>query len=178
MRTVGVAAALAGAALFLSACTTSEVALIAPKRPSRGDGCGVQVFLTAAPPYPVVELATARAGCDALAGRHACIEALMRDACHVGADTLFGFSETVRGDYTYLSATLAAQDAAVTHRPIQDAPAPKAGGAAVAADGGGGCDPICSPGFACRGGACVPQCNPPCEAGEICNRKRVCEAGK
>ena len=37
------------------------------------------------------------------------------------------------------------------------------------------CQPICSPGFACQGGRCIPQCNPPCEGGEMCSRKRLCE---
>ena len=49
------------------------------------------------------------------------------------------------------------------------APEVPAGGAANA------CQPICSPGFACQGGQCIPQCNPPCAEGEICNRQRVCE---
>ena len=31
-----------------------------------------------------------------------------------------------------------------------------------------GCDPECSPGFACRGSTCVPQCNPSCGAGMWC----------
>ena len=39
----------------------------------------------------------------------------------------------------------------------------------------GVCDPPCSPGFACRGGVCTPVCNPPCEAGEVCSRRRACE---
>ena len=37
------------------------------------------------------------------------------------------------------------------------------------------CSPICSPGFDCQAGRCVPLCNPPCETGEVCNRKRTCE---
>jgi hypothetical protein len=37
------------------------------------------------------------------------------------------------------------------------------------------CEPVCSPGFVCRDGVCEPVCNPPCEKGETCTRKRVCE---
>src|SRR5207253_2935747 len=36
------------------------------------------------------------------------------------------------------------------------------------------CDPICSPGFRCKGTKCVPQCNPACDDGEACGRDRVC----
>jgi hypothetical protein len=39
----------------------------------------------------------------------------------------------------------------------------------------GVCDPPCSPGFACHEGACIPVCNPPCEASEVCTRRRTCE---
>jgi hypothetical protein len=38
-----------------------------------------------------------------------------------------------------------------------------------------GCDPPCSPGFACKNAVCEPVCNPPCEKGETCTRKRICE---
>jgi hypothetical protein len=58
------------------------------------------------------------------------------------------------------------------------APAPAAGVAAAGVANSaqvGGCEPPCSPGFACKGAVCEPLCNPPCEAGEICTRKRVCE---
>jgi hypothetical protein len=37
------------------------------------------------------------------------------------------------------------------------------------------CAPICSPGFACESGQCIPQCNPACEPTEVCNRHRTCE---
>ncbi len=38
------------------------------------------------------------------------------------------------------------------------------------------CDPICSPGFACTSGKCVPQCNPACDAHEVCGSDRLCHA--
>jgi hypothetical protein len=58
----------------------------------------------------------------------------------------------------------------VSHGPVQaeqpaEQPAPPTGA----------CDPPCSPGFACKGGACTPVCNPACEAGEVCTRRRTCE---
>ena len=36
------------------------------------------------------------------------------------------------------------------------------------------CNPICSPGFDCVQGTCVPLCNPACTAGEACGRDRLC----
>ena len=38
----------------------------------------------------------------------------------------------------------------------------------------GTCEPICSPGFACDNGVCIPQCNPACIDGETCGRDRLC----
>jgi hypothetical protein len=40
-----------------------------------------------------------------------------------------------------------------------------------------GCNPICSPGFACSGQTCVPQCNPACGDGE-CGNDRQCHPKK
>lgn len=45
-----------------------------------------------------------------------------------------------------------------------------AGGALAAP----GCNPLCSPGYACSAGACVPVCNPPCSAGQTCAADRSC----
>jgi hypothetical protein len=36
------------------------------------------------------------------------------------------------------------------------------------------CSPLCSPGYDCQGGACVPACNPACGAGEVCSADRTC----
>jgi hypothetical protein len=41
---------------------------------------------------------------------------------------------------------------------------------------GEGCEPICSPGFRCMSGACIPQCNPACAPTEKCGNDRVCHA--
>lgn len=178
MRAGGLVGALGVAALVTGACANNvEVTQIGPRRPSRGGNCDIQIFLSAPPPYQVAEIASARAMCHELSGRTRCIEDLQRAACHAGADVVFGFSETMHGSYTYLSATFGVQDPLVTHRPIHDAPV-KTQPAAASERDGGDCDPICSPGFACTAGQCVPQCNPPCESGEICSRKRVCEPAR
>ena len=39
---------------------------------------------------------------------------------------------------------------------------------------GAECTPICSPGFACSAGTCIPQCNPACTPTEECGRDRLC----
>jgi hypothetical protein len=38
----------------------------------------------------------------------------------------------------------------------------------------GACTPICSPGFDCQIGKCIPLCNPPCAANQQCQNDRLC----
>ena len=38
------------------------------------------------------------------------------------------------------------------------------------------CEPLCSPGFLCSAGKCLPQCNPACGNGETCGNDRLCHA--
>jgi hypothetical protein len=161
------------ALLLATACAGVEVTQIGPKRVSRADDCDIEVFFSTPPPYPVADIASGRAMCQVLSGRTACMEELRKAACRVGAHAMYGFSEAIRADFNYVSATFGIHDAIVTHRPIPDAPARTPADPVV--DGGPACDPICSPGFTCREAQCVPQCNPPCESGEVCSRKRVCE---
>jgi hypothetical protein len=40
------------------------------------------------------------------------------------------------------------------------------------------CNPICSPGFSCNAGTCIPQCNPACTEAETCGNDRVCHPSK
>jgi hypothetical protein len=40
------------------------------------------------------------------------------------------------------------------------------------------CQPICSPGFACNAGTCVPQCNPACGGDETCGNDRLCHPAR
>jgi len=37
-----------------------------------------------------------------------------------------------------------------------------------------GCEPPCSPGYACEAGVCRALCNPACGAGQVCRTDRVC----
>jgi hypothetical protein len=165
-------------ALWFGACVSSEVAPIGAARPSRPEGCPVQVYPALQPPYPVTQVASARAKCHFTQGRNACIEELKKQACAVGADTIVGFSEGMMGEYTFIAATLAARTAGPA-APGPGVATKRQSGAAGSGQGQGqpddSCSPICSPGFACQAGQCVPQCNPPCDAGEVCNRKRECQ---
>lgn len=137
------------------ACLTSEVTRVGPVRPSRPENCQVNVYPTTKPPYPHVELASVRAEC--YYARNQCHEELRRQACAAGGDTIHGFSEGLTPDQiSFITATVSARTV------------PERAEVAV-------CEPICSPGFACDAGKCIPQCNPACAAGEVCNQKRVCE---
>jgi hypothetical protein len=91
--------------------------------------------------------------------------------CAAGGDTVYGFAEGINPDGAgmFISATAAvrrkappASSSAGTAAPTDEAP-------------GASCTPICSPGFACEAGTCIPECNPACEPTEICNRHRTCE---
>ena len=147
----------------------SDTSLVGPAQANRGPNCELQVFFSAPPPYPVTEIASTRVQCSGYSGgRDECIFLIKQRACEAGADTVFAFKETLlavgnpigilsrRNQTTFITATFA----------VRAAPG-------VAA--GDGCSPICSPGFACAAGQCVPQCNPSCLPGEVCSRARVCE---
>jgi hypothetical protein len=141
-------------------CITSELTPLSnSQRPSRPTGCPLQIFPTTQPPYPHENVASVRVACDPILGRAPCIDALEDKACHAGADTIYGMQKGIAGDsYMFFTATLANRTNTQT---------PAAGTSA--------CSPICSPGFDCQAGRCIPVCNPPCETGEVCNRKRTCE---
>lgn len=147
------------------ACVTSEVTPTGAPVAALPEGCAVTVFPSTAPNYPYRDIASARSRCHFTMGRGACIEELKKEACAAGADTVYGFSEGVSGESTFIAATFARRTRASAKPPIS--------AAAVAT--GEGCNPPCSPGFACRGTTCEPLCNPACEQGEVCTRKRTCE---
>ncbi len=168
-KMTGMKAALIAVTLIaLVGCVGAEVTPIGPARPGLPLDCNVTVLPGRQPDFPIVDVASARAWCEAPSGRADCIDELRRRACGVGGDVVYGFSESVERGVTYISATLAYRD---TARPPH--PAPVAAAPAVPVPGE--CEPPCSPGFACKAGTCIPQCNPPCEAGEICSRRRSCE---
>jgi hypothetical protein len=174
VRWVALAGAVwAGACAHRGVADNPNVSLIGQPRPSRGPDCELQVFFATLPPYQVDEIASTRVSCSGVSGgREGCVGLIKQHACETGSDTVFGFRETVGDGRTYMSATLGLR---------REAPPPAPGTVATPASvpsgvaGEASCSPICSPGFACAAGQCIPQCNPPCEAGETCSRKRICE---
>jgi hypothetical protein len=161
------------AAVLTASCASSEVAVSAPRRPPLPENCPVQLFPTARPSYASVDLASVRAVCNRALGRRACLEKLRLQTCAAGGDTAYGFKEGINPDGAgmFISATVALRGDA-------PAPGPSAAPAALAPVAGApdaSCLPICSPGFSCQAGQCIPQCNPACEPTEICNRHRICE---
>jgi hypothetical protein len=157
--------------LAASCASPAVVAPNAPRRPARPESCPVQLFPTTHPTYPTVDLQSVDVVCNRALGRAACLEKLRIQSCAVGGDTLYGFAEGINPDGAgmFISATVAARGDA--------SPASSNAGTPAPADDavGAGCTPICSPGFACQAGRCIPECNPACEPTEICNRHRTCE---
>ena len=156
MTRAGVWAAVAALPLLVSACAETQVTVLGEKRPRRPEDCLIEMFPTTVPPYPFTPIAKVRTGCDPVR-RNTCVEQLRSEACRAGADAVVGFKEEMTEWTTYIDATF-----------VVKGPAPRDTAA-------GACDPIRSPGFACQSGQCVPRCNPACQTGEICSRKRVCE---
>jgi hypothetical protein len=143
----------------------------ASPRPAGTESCLVQLFPTTRPTYPFVDLQSVEVLCNRALGRTACVEKLRIKSCAIGGDTLYGFAEGITPDGAGLSIS-----ASVAVHP-EARPASSGAGTATLIDAaaGAGCTPICSPGFACQVGQCIPQCNPACEPTEICNRHRTCE---
>jgi hypothetical protein len=147
----------------VASCGDSQVATLGARRPARPLGCVAQV-VPGTPDGAFIHLGSARARCLESA-RGDCLEELRRQACAVGGDIVYGLSESVDQHITYMAAILALRGQSGT-----GAAAPRGDAAAPAA-----CTPICSPGFDCQGGRCIPLCNPVCPPSEICNMHRSCE---
>ncbi len=151
-------------ATAFAACVGSQVTQIGPQRPARPPGCQVQI-VPGTLAGPLVDLASVRANCDdRTVGRDACFDELRRQACALGGDTVYALSESVSGGITYIAGTISWRGQSGS-----GAPGAAGNGAGVA------CTPICSPGFDCQAGRCIPLCNPACAPSEICNQHRTCE---
>jgi hypothetical protein len=154
---------LLGALVFLLAGVVScgpQLTVLGPRRPAHRPGCAVQIVL-GTPAAPFVDLASTRTKCLETA-RADCLDELRDQACAVGGDTVYGLSEASSQHITSISAMLAVRGQAES-------------GAGGSAAGAAACTPICSPGFDCQAGRCVPLCNPACAPSEICNVHRACE---
>src|SRR4051794_4981729 len=164
-----VALAVALASGLVASCASTELAPSAPRRPPLPESCPVQLF-PARPSYPTVDLSSVRAVCNRALGRAACVAKLHSLTSSGGGDTAYGFKEGINPDGAgmFISATVAARSEVAPASSPSAAPPPAEQVAA-------GCTPICSPGFPCQAGRCIPQCTPACEPTEICNRHRTCE---
>jgi hypothetical protein len=140
----------------------TEVNYVGPAQTARPSDCRMQMIFGPLP-YAHQDIARAKTDCpDHQDDEELCIDSIRRKACLVGADTVYGISETREGEVSYLNATFARILPGPVDRPISSAPARLA------------CDPICSPGFACEKGTCVPRCNPTCATDETCTPQRLC----
>jgi hypothetical protein len=162
------------ACALVASCASTEVAPNVPHRPPLPENCPVQFFPTTHPPYASVDLAPVRPVCNRALGRTACLEKLRLQTCAAGGDTAYGFKEGINPDGAgmFISAIVARRSDVP---PASPGAAPAAPAVPVADAPDASCAPICSPGFACQAGQCLPQCNPACAPTEICNRHRTCE---
>jgi hypothetical protein len=141
----------------------TEVKYVGPFQTARPFDCRMQMIFGPLP-YPHQDIARARTECpDHVDDEEMCFDSIRQKACLVGADTVYGIAETRGGGLSYLNSTFAR---------ILPGPIGRAAAGPPAAQLA--CDPICSPGFACAKGTCVPQCNPTCAADEICTPQRAC----
>lgn len=145
---------------------STEVKYVGPFQTARPFDCRMQMMFGPLP-YPHRDIARARTECpDHMADEELCFDSMRRKACSAGADIIYGIGETREGGVAYLSATFA-----------RNLPGPS-GGAMSGGPAELACDPICSPGFVCEWGTCLPQCNPKCAPDEICTRQRLCAPTK
>jgi len=94
-------------ALLAAACVDIEVQRIGPDRPSRPPGCAVELLPDTKPAYEFVDVATGTVSCARK--RDKCLDELRKQACVVGADAVYGFSERTESMYTHISARFAAR---------------------------------------------------------------------
>lgn len=95
---VVIAVAVAGA------CADIEVRMLVPQLPARPAGCALEVFPGGKPPFMATDVASASVSCSE---RSKCVDALRKQACAVGADTIHGFTESLESGFTHIDAKFA-----------------------------------------------------------------------
>jgi len=95
------------ALLLAGACVDIEVQRIGPDRPSRAPGCAVELIPDGKPGYDFVDVASANVSCAKKRDR--CLDELRKQACVVGADAVYGFSEKTESMYLHINARFAAR---------------------------------------------------------------------
>lgn len=93
--------------LLAAACVDIELQRIGPDRPSRPPGCPVELLPDAKPAYDFVDVASGTVSCARKRDR--CLDELRKQACVVGADAVYGFSESTESMYTHITARFAAR---------------------------------------------------------------------
>jgi hypothetical protein len=106
----GATSRISGALLLVLAagCVDAQINRLGPNRPARPEGCSVDLFPDGKPPYPVVDVASGTVSCSGKRDR--CLAEIRKVACTVGADTVYGFSESGGGGFTNISGTYAARE--------------------------------------------------------------------
>jgi hypothetical protein len=99
------------AALLASACTDVQLGLIGDGRPARPAGCAVDLR-PAERTLPEGEFTDVAAGTvSCFGGRQRCLDQIRKQACAVGADTVYAFAESEGGGFTNVEARYAARRA-------------------------------------------------------------------
>jgi hypothetical protein len=115
MRAPQSASALA-LVLLVGACTDVQLGLIGARRPARPEGCAVDLRPSerALPEGEFTDVAAGTVSC--FDDRPRCLEQVRKQACAVGADTVYAFTESEGGGFTNIEARYAARQ-----RPSTDA---------------------------------------------------------
>ena len=103
----GLAGSAFAAALAVGACVDIDVQRIGPVRPSRPSDGNVELIEKGQPAEGFVDVATANVSCAKKRDR--CLDELRKQACVVGADAVYAFSETTESIYIHMNATFAAR---------------------------------------------------------------------
>jgi hypothetical protein len=135
------------------------------KYPPNPEGCGLEVLTGSQPDIPVESIATVDVRCSTTE-RGECFTELRREACKAGGEVVFAVAERGVGRELIVTATIGRHTSAA-----MGPPKPTVGAPAQWQDD---CDPVCSPGFGCEKGVCVPKCNPACTDGMKCGQDRLC----
>ena len=102
--------------LLAGACTDAQLRLVGAGRPARPEGCAVDLRPTerTLPEAEFTDVAAGTVSC--FGGRPRCLEQIRKQACAIGADTVYAFTESEGGGFTNVEARYAAR-----HHPVADA---------------------------------------------------------
>jgi hypothetical protein len=95
------------AIVLAGACIDIELRRIGPERPSRAPGCAVELVPEGKPSFAFADVASGTVSCAKQRDR--CLEEMRKQACVVGADVIYAFSERHESMYVHITATYAAR---------------------------------------------------------------------